>query len=182
MNKKMLNITKEKLENIINLANAGDAGAQYTTAILLLQGEFLPENEEKAVEYLEKAHAQGFTEATYELAVCCHYGIGMDADMARAFELYKTSAEAGYGMGMAVMGKIYLDGNGVESNPALAMEWFEKAIASKDTEAVAYAEFLIAGCYRDGIGVEKDEDTAMEWYKKSALHGDIRARRIVGMV
>ena len=80
MNEQMLNITEEKLAKIVNLANSGDAEAQYTTAMLLLQGEFLPENEEKAVEYLEKSHAQNYIAATYELAVCHHYGLGTEAD------------------------------------------------------------------------------------------------------
>lgn len=180
MNKRLINVTEEKLATIVNLANSGDAGAQYTTAMLLLQGEFLPENEEKAVEYLEKAHAQNYIAATYELAVCNHYGLGIEADSARAFELYKTSAEAGYGMGMTALGKMYLDGNGTEQNSALAMEWFEKALGAEDIEAVAYAEYLIGTCYNGGIGVEKNEDTAMEWYRRSAMHGDIRARRILG--
>jgi TPR repeat protein len=180
LKKRLLNITEEKLAAIVNLANSGDAGAQYTTAMLLLQGEFLPENEEKAVEYLEKAHAQNCIEATYELAVCHHYGLGIEANPARAFELYKTSAEAGYSMGMTLIGKMYLDGNGTDQNAALAMEWFEKALATEDIEAVAYAEYLIGTCYNGGIGVEKNEDTAMDWYRKSAMHGDIRARRILG--
>ena len=182
MNGKMIDISKEKLEAIVNLANAGNAEAQYTTAMLLMYGELLPENEEKAFEYLTKAHLQGYTDATYNLAACYHYGQGTDADTDKAFALYREAADKGHGMGMDLVGKFYYDGLCAEQNYAEAMKWFEKSLASDDTEAVAYAEYLIGNCYKEGRGAEKNEEIAMEWYKKSALHGDFRARRIVGMI
>lgn len=182
MNEQMLNITEEKLAKIVNLANAGDAEAQYTTAMLLIYGEFLPENEEKAAEYLTKAHEQGYTEATYNLAICYHYGHGLEADTERAFNLYKEAADRGHGKGMTMVGKFYCDGTYVKQDYAEAMKWFEASLSSEDTEAVAFAEYLIGNCYAEGYGVEANKDTAMEWYNKSAAHGDFRARRIVGMV
>ena len=182
MNEQMLNITEEKLAKIVNLANAGDAEAQYTTAMLLLQGEFLPENEEKAVEYLEKSHAQNYIAATYELAVCHHYGLGTEADLEKAFSLYKEAADKGHGKGMNLVGKFYHDGLFVAQDYAEAMKWFELSLESDDIEAVAFAEYLIGNCYAEGHGVDKNNDIAMNWYKKSAEHGDFRAKRIVGMV
>ena len=116
----------------------------YELAMRHIYGDGVPEDNDLARELLIRAHDMGHVEATYNLGICYHYGFGTGVDLARAFELYLESANAGYGKGMELVGRFYNRGIYVEQNRKQAEYWLKKAIESSDTDAVEEAEKELA--------------------------------------
>ncbi len=57
----------------------------------------------------------------------------------------------------------------MESDPAAALHWYQKAVKAGDLEAMAY----LGGLYADGTGVSPDYDKAMALFRRSAGGGDL---------
>ena len=112
----------------------------YQLAMKHIYGDGVPEDNDLAFKLLTQAHDLGHIEATYNLGICYHYGYGTNADLAKAFELYLESANAGYGKGMELVGRFYNRGIYVVQNRALAELWLAKAMCSSDTDAVEEAK------------------------------------------
>lgn len=112
----------------------------FELAMRHIYGDGVPEDNELALKLLTQAYDMGHVEATYNLAICCHYGYGTDEDLAKAYELYLESANGGYGKGMELIGRFYNQGIYVEQNRKHAEFWLQKAIESTDPEAVEEAK------------------------------------------
>jgi hypothetical protein len=69
----------------------------------------------------------------------------------------------------------YRKGEGVEKDPAKAVELYRLAAAAGN----AWAQYGLAESYRKGEGVEKDMEQAGEWYRKAAQQGhDFSKKRL----
>ena len=68
------------------------------------------------------------------------------------------------------LGLLYLNGYGVDKDPAQAAEWLEKAASLK----VVDAQYAIARLYRFGTGVPQDLAKARSWYMQAAAAGHSR--------
>lgn len=111
----------------------------YELAMKHIYGDGVPEDNVLATKLLTQAHGLGHVEATYNLGICYHYGFGADIDLAKAYELYLESANAGYGKGMELVGRFYNRGIYVERDRTQAEYWLRKAIESPDPEAAKEA-------------------------------------------
>lgn len=85
------------------------------------------------------------------------YEQAFDLLQEQAFEHDDTDA-------MRELAYSYLDGEGVERDAALAVEWLQRAAARHDAEAVIGLYI----CYDDGDGVPQDRERALELVKLSA--------------
>lgn len=77
--------------NLVELeqrAEAGDAQAQMEWAMCCFDGQGVPQDPAKAVEWLIKSSDQGNPEAQYALAICYESGEGTDQDLGKAKELF----------------------------------------------------------------------------------------------
>lgn len=63
-------------------------------AMCCFDGQGVPQNPQKAVEWLIKSSNQGNPEAQYALAICYESGEGIQQDAAKAQELYKKCGMA----------------------------------------------------------------------------------------
>ena len=97
------------------------------------------------------------------------------ADFAAAFELLTEEADAGNALAMADLGQMYADGLGREPDPAMAQQWYAKALAAfLEAEKVApdrVTEYRIGKLYAAGLGTEQDYEEAALWLGKSANAG-----------
>lgn len=112
----------------------------FELAMRHIYGDGVPEDNDLATKLLIQSHEMGHVEATYNLGICYHYGFGTDVDLAKAFELYLESANAGYGKGMELVGRFYNQGIYVEKNHSQAEYWLQKAMSSSDPDAVEEAK------------------------------------------
>ena len=121
-----------------------DAQELYELAMKHIYGDGVPEDNELATKLLIQAHEMGHVEATYNLGICYHYGYGTGIDLAKAYELYLESANAGYGKGMELVGRFHNRGIYVEQDRSQAEYWLRKAMESSDQEAVEGAQKELA--------------------------------------
>jgi len=145
-----------------------------------------------AVEWWQKAAAQGNWKAQFNLAGRYGSGEGVAKDYSRAYRLYEAVAEladkkegfipsavydAQYNLG--VMTRL---GEGVPKDDVKAVEWYQRAASSGH----APAQQNLGGAYLDGEGVARDNVLAYAWSNLAAGQGkegagknrDIAARRM----
>ncbi len=85
-------------------------------------------------------------------------------------------AEQGDGEAQFSMGLRYDLGDGVERNPELAAQWFEKAATAEITGACLYLGMK----YEFGAGVKQDKAAAIKWYEQAAVRGWPQAAFLLG--
>ena len=97
------------------------------------------------------------------------------SDFAAAFDLLTEEADTGNALAMADLGRMYADGLGREPDPALAQEWYAKALAAfleaEKTMPDRFTEYRIGKLYAAGLGTEQDYEEAALWLGKSANAG-----------
>jgi hypothetical protein len=95
---------------------------------------------------------------------------------------YQAAVAQGHPDALFVLGNRYNTGDGVHTNPGLALKLWRKCaqhheagdITNKEgIRSVAAAHYNIGTCYRRGSdGLEVDMPMAMQWCKKAAEQGD----------
>lgn len=81
-------------------------------------------------------------------------------DFKKAFTCFKKAAAHDYSEAFAMVGDAYLDGQGIDKNPAKARLWYRKGADMGEITAT----LKLAGCYKNGIGGKVDYSKAMEQY------------------
>ena len=123
------------------------------------------EEEEEVAETLRKAEA-GDGAVMHQLGVWCEYGeMGLAKDLAKAFEWYKKSHEAGDASGTGGLGGCYLVGDGVPRCPVRGATLLSQAAERGSKSACC----VLGRVYADGIcGFPKDETMARRYYSMVA--------------
>ena len=97
-----------------------------------------------------------------------------------AFQWFLKAANAGDIDSMVCVGNFYLEGDVIEKNITLGMEWLEKAALSGDGNPKAMMR--IAELYDDESFDGHDAKKAMEWYHKAAKAGNGDAMTLLGYI
>lgn len=87
-----------------------------------------------------------------------------------------TAAAAGFLPALSDLGFRYLEGNGVEKDPARAVFWWRLAAAAGDVSLMNRLGHL----YHDGDLIEADAQQAAYWWGKAAEQGDVNASANLG--
>ena len=82
------------------------------------------------------------------------------ADFKKAFTCFRKAAAHDYSEAFAMVGDAYLNGQGVEKNPAKARLWYRKGADMGEITAT----LKLADYYKRGIGGKVDYSKAMEQY------------------
>ena len=133
----------------------------------------------QAMEWYQKAAAQGNADADIQIGNLYQQGIGVQQSYAWAMQWYEKAADQGNADAEFRLGYMYQNGFGVpqsnESN-GVAMCWFQQAAAQGHVEA----EIEIAESYEHGWGVQRDTAEAIKWYQKAAVQGSAEQSRSAG--
>ena len=96
------------------------------------------------------------------------YGMGgYKQDYAKALETYMTAAEQGDADAQAQIGRIYMDGLGVEQDAEKAMDWNMRAAEQGN----AQGQEQIGKMYYLGIGMTKSTEEASRWFERARDSG-----------
>ena len=76
-------------------AEQGHAQAQVNLGWCYESGTEVEKDEQKAVEWYQKAAEQGYANAQCNLGVCYEHGTGVEKDEQKAVEWYQKAAEQG---------------------------------------------------------------------------------------
>ena len=171
-------IRKNTKDNILELANEGDAFAQTNAAWGYREGYGTAVDHVEAVEWVLKAAEQGYARAQYDLGLMYEFGTGVERSNEKAAEWYLKAAEQGYARAQFWLGYMYEYGTGVEQSYEKAAEWVQKAA----DQGYADAQYNLGDMYRDGRGVEESFEKAAEWVQKAADQGLAVAQNCLGFM
>lgn len=89
-------------------------------------------------------------------------------DPAVAAEWVRAAAESGLPAAEVRLGRMLLEGRGLERDEAAALEWFLRAARSGDAEALN----MVGRCLENGWGAAADLERAALFYRAAAASGD----------
>ena len=125
-------------------ASQGQPYASYAAAQMYSKGEYVAENKETAQRYY-KAALSGFLELEskdqaddnlfYKIGVMYKNGLGTEADISKAIDYFKRSAEMNNKNGLYEYGNALIQGNHIEADLEKGLECVEKAMKLKNSNA-----------------------------------------------
>ena len=157
----------EAAERLEQLAEDGDAYAQYIIGTAYRDGGLLIPDTAKAQKLLERAAEQDLDAAQYALGKLY---LSDDADIhdsAKGIYWLKRSADNGNDFAAYRLGKEYLSGKNTVKDAETAVSYLRQAANNGN----AYAQYLLGKLTLMGDGVPKDMDAAYEWFAAARDNG-----------
>lgn len=157
----------EAAEQLEQLAEDGDAYAQYIIGTAYRDGGLLIPDTAKAQKLLERAAEQDLDAAQYALGKLY---LSDDADVhdpAKGIYWLKRSADNGNDFAAYRLGKEYLSGKNVSKDTSTAAEYLRQAADNGS----AYAQYLLGKLYLMGEGIPKDKESARHWFSVAEQNG-----------
>jgi localization factor PodJL len=155
------------------LADKGDAAAQYDLAARFAEGRGIGRDPAAAKGWFEKAAEKGLAQAQFRLGAIYEKGIGATRDAGKARDYYEKAAAQGNVRAMHNLAVVAAEG--VEGKPdyAAAAQWFRRAAEY----GVRDSQFNLAILYARGMGVSQDLAQSYAWFAIAAQQGDEDAAR-----
>lgn len=152
------------LDQLAKCANQGDAIAQNNLGFMYYEGNSLPRDYKKAVEWYSKAAEQAYAGAQYNLGVMYENGEGVAQDEKKAFELYSKAAEQGNAYAQLNLGAMYFNNKVVSQDLVLAYMWNHLAAAQHDEDAIKNRDILTKQMTSEQI--TKAQQMSTDWLAK----------------
>jgi TPR repeat protein len=130
-------------------AEAGDARAQYELGTAYYSGRGVKKDVEEATKWYRLASEQGEPDGQCAYAALL-LDTGSKPKMRLALGLYQKAAAQNNARALFTLGSLYYAGRGVERDPFVGAQWYEKA---------AYAG-SVSGQYNMGVLLSSDEGPA----------------------
>ena len=153
------------------LAEGGNATAQYKLAEILFEGNAEDQNIEQALLWYRKAADGGNADAQAKLGHLYMAGDVVQRNYVTAASWYRQAALQGHSDAQAEYGDLYYLGYGVPQDYGEAMKFFQEAASQRHVRA----QFRLAEMYADGRGVPRDLVLAHMWANLAAAQGDRQA-------
>lgn len=168
------------VELLKQLAQAGDARAQYKLGSLYCDGERVQKNMAEGFRWYLMAAQQGLVAAQVNAAWMYETGNGVLKDDRQAAEWYQKAAEQADTFAQYRLSWHYRNGEGVPQDLALSLRWLEQAAKAGNPDA----QFDLAYAYHAGVNgmVEQNFERAAEWYQKAADGGHAIAWSNLGVL
>ena len=154
-------------EQLEQLAEDGDAYAQYIIGTAYRDGGLLIPDAAKAQKLLERAADQDLDAAQYALGKLY---LSDDADVhdpAKGIYWLKRSADNGNDHAAYRLGKEYLSGKNTIKDAETAVSYLRQAADNGS----AYAQYLLGKLYLVGEGIPKDKEAAQYWFSVAEQNG-----------
>ena len=148
-------------------AGKGHPGAQFSLAMMNLDGSLGEPNAEIAATWLERAATGGNVEAQYNLGLVYSGRYGTDPDWAKAAIWFRKAADQNATDAQFNLGLLYLDGKGVAKDAVAAADWLSRAAVKGMPEAALEYGVLVMR----GEGVQRDEKVGIKWLLYAANRG-----------
>ena len=140
--------------------------------------ETTAEPTEKEIEKSEKKPRKDYKTAwqCYDWAKACADKNGENYNPEFAVKLFTEAANGGITVAKYKLGKMLLNGDGVEKDIPKAIEWLKQAAVEENE----FAEYALGRIYLKGAEVEKNIFAAEKYLLKSAGHGNKYAAYLLG--
>ena len=168
---------REQLLDCREAAESGDGHAQVQMGLNHLYGTNGAQKDAAQAFHWFSQTAPDDPVGLYWLAVCHNSGAGTEKDTARAFELFRESAEMGYAPAQCDLGIFYENGIEVEQSMDTAIELYTQAAE----QGYAMAKCNLGALYYFGAGVEQSYATAAHYFTEAAEARLARAQHLLGV-
>lgn len=156
---------KQKIEELLQRAQAGDAEAQNDLAERYAAGDGVGQDSVKAVDLFQQAAAKGIAKAQFRLSQMYGKGEGVPQDSVKATDLLRQSAANGYAKAQSALARLYAKGEGVTRDEVLAYAWATLAQRQGDEEA----KELQSSVTLTTLLKDEAEQLAAKWQRGVAL-------------
>ena len=127
--------TCQSFASALQLANKGDAKAQYQIAMMYFNGDQVKTDQKLTQQWLLASAEQNNVQAQYRLATIAEMGLSGQKNTPEAFNWYLKAANLGYAKAQYKVADFYQTGIGVQQDQNLAHAWYEKAANKGNTLA-----------------------------------------------
>jgi TPR repeat protein len=169
---------KKSIEDLKQIAYAGDVAAQVQLGVIYLTGDGVPRDDAEAAKWLRKAADQDNAVAERYLAEMYFKGRGVAADSAEAAKLLQMAAQQGDADSEHNLAVLYVQGEGIARNPKQAALWMRKAAEQN----LAAAQQGMGALYENGDGVAHDPVEAATWYRKAVAQNYVPAMNSLALL
>jgi TPR repeat protein len=160
------------------LAEKGNADAQYGYGLCFMEGIGVKKTEANAVKWWEKAAKNGNADAAFNLGLGYkRRELGLKKNMTKAFKYFLLSAENGNLLAYYYAVQFYMTGEGVWKNIKKGKECMIKA--EVDTDAATQYSLGLGYLYKQ-FEFDLDHAKGIELLTRSAQQGYIHAEYILG--
>lgn len=177
----------KSFEHILQLAEKGDADAQFDVGICYFLGEpalgmppseLIEQNYEKAIYWYEKSAEQGNVKAQRNLGRMYEEGIGVAQDYQKARKWYEKAAKGEDLDALFRLATLHYKGLGGSQNFKEALDLYKRAATLNPG-----AQYMVAYMYYKGQGVSGNDNyvQAANWFKQNAYFGDPRGMLMLGI-
>lgn len=166
----------QRIAELRQRAEAGDAEAQYQLACEYVSGDNLDTDWQLAALWYKRAAKQDHPEACFRWGQCLRYGDGTNEDVPRAFAQFLRGANLGNLDCIHAVGVAYINGEGVETDYELAIYWLKRGMEAGHP----WSYDAMGTAYWSGYGVEKDINTAISCFKTAAEGGVLHSYKNIG--
>ena len=157
----------EAAEQLEQLAEDGDAYAQYIIGTAYRDGGLLIPDTAKAQKLLERAAEQDLDVAQYALGKLYLSDEADVHDPAKGIYWLKRSADNGNDFAAYRLGKEYLSDKNTIKDAETAVSYLRQAANNGN----ANAQYLLGKLHLTGEGVQQDTDAAYQWFTKAYYGG-----------
>jgi TPR repeat protein len=164
-------------------ATLGDEVSMYELADIYLQGDGVPKDWQRGIDYLKKSSDLGWVPATVRLAVLMIEGIGDQKDVAGGLAILEQVARTADGYyrahALAKLGHIYLFGVGAERDVRKGLDLIHQAAELGDNKGAGTELGIL---YDEGKLVPRDESKALAFLERAAKAGAREATAHLGQM
>ncbi len=166
------------IDRLETMAEENNPKATHLLALEYEKGKLLPQDFQKAREWLEKGAALGFGNAQIELARYYYHGLGGEKNVDAAKQFYAKAENLTDITTLHNLGLVYFNGEHIEQDYAKARELFVRVTQSPDISDERYktetrqATRLLGYIHLRGLGTDQDMNEAKKWLKIAADKGD----------
>ncbi|POG54466.1 hypothetical protein GLOIN_2v1886636 [Rhizophagus irregularis DAOM 181602=DAOM 197198] len=171
------NMNTKEMDTTISSENNFDI--MVNEIILLFENTVMERRKHEIVNYLNNHNItsqeiynwllnnQNNSNSVFLLGIFNHFGIEINVDKQKAFELYQIAANSENAREIINLGTCYEYGIGTNIDKQKAFELYQKAANLGNFTS----QYNLANMFKNGSGVKKDINKAIYWYTKSAEQG-----------
>lgn len=166
---------EQALSEFSYLADEGDATAYYYLGKMYAQGLGVEKDDQKAIEYYQKAEGSYNIDATYELAEILLKDAKdkEDPKFEMGLKYLKRAAYAGQADALYQLGELYENGESVEKDYKNAFGFYLMGALKGE----ARSQYKLSTLYLAGLGTPQDFENGLKWISRSARQGYVLAQQ-----
>lgn len=173
-------LKEAKLSIFINDFDKEQGELYFILAIAYKYGNLVSKDYTKAFYYLNQAVNAKYLQAYQELADMYIHGKGCSIDLSKACDLLQIAHNAGDLRATLTLARLYAFIPDFEHDYAKAKSYLDLVISNtQDTEAKAYALYLLSNMYDMELGLDKDDKLALDLLTQSANLGFAKAQTVL---